>query len=242
MYTMIATMVRDDNDYLDEWVRYHLAIGFEHIVMYDHKSIVPVKNQWGDKVTVIRDDRDLPFSEYRHLSTFRDYDAYWKLCMDVDEFVVLLKHKDIRDLLVDYEEYGGLGIPWSMYGSSGHIKQPEGSVLDNYTWRTLDTPAKQYVKTIANSQFFRDMSDPHFVCSTRPIVNEAFEPFAGSLASSPRQICKLNHYFTRSYEEWLFKRNRGTGFVGVPDRPKDWFWGVHTGSTICDPVLKDFKI
>jgi hypothetical protein len=42
MYAMIATMVRDDNSYLDEWVGYHLSIGFEHIVIYDHKSIVPV--------------------------------------------------------------------------------------------------------------------------------------------------------------------------------------------------------
>jgi hypothetical protein len=54
MYAMIATMVRDDNDYLDEWVDYHLTIGFEHILIYDHKSIDPVQSKWESKVTVKR--------------------------------------------------------------------------------------------------------------------------------------------------------------------------------------------
>ncbi len=150
MYAIISTMVRDDNAYLDEWVQYHLSIGFEHIVMFDHKSIVPVVNNWGDKVTLKRIDQDLPFAEYVHKQVFREYKAQWILCMDVDEFVVLLQHNHIKELLVNYENYGGLGIPWSMYGSSGHIKIPKGSVKDNYIWRTLDTSEPQYVKTIAS--------------------------------------------------------------------------------------------
>ena len=239
---MIATMVRDDDDYINEWVEYHLAIGFEHILIYDHKSINPVIPIWEDKVTVKRIEKELPFAEYIHLSTFRDFKSYWIMVADVDEFLVLLQHKDVKELLVKYEAFGGLGIPWSMYGSSGHIKKPQGLVKNNYLWRIVDTDDKQYVKTIANTQYFKDMGDPHFVYSTRPLVNEAFESFTGSLTISPREICKINHYFTRSYEEWIFKRNRGTGYPGVPIRPADWFWGVHTGSTVYDPILKDFKI
>jgi hypothetical protein len=231
-------MVRDDNAYIDEWVEYHLSIGFEHVLIYDHLSIIPVVPKWGTKVTVKRIDVELPFAEYLHLHTFRDFHAHWIYCCDVDEFLVLLQHKDVRDLLVNYEKFGGLGIPWSMYGSSGYIKKPIGSVKSSYLWRTVDE-GTQYVKTIANTHFFKSMDDPHFVYATRPVVNEAFEPFNGSLTSSPRQLCKINHYFTRSYEEWIFKRNRGTGYTGVPIRPMEWFWGVHTGSTVYDPILKD---
>jgi len=61
---MIATMVRDDDDYINEWVEYHLAIGFEHILIYDHKSINPVIPIWEDKVTVKRIEKELPFAEY----------------------------------------------------------------------------------------------------------------------------------------------------------------------------------
>lgn len=241
MYAMIATMVRDDGDYLDEWVEYHLAIGFDHVLIYDHLSIIPVEPKWGREVTVKRINIEFPFPEYIHLSTFRDFRSHWIMIADVDEFLVLLQHQDIKDILVNYEGYGGLGIPWSMYGSSGHIKKPLGLVKDNYLWRTVDTPEKQYVKTIANRRYFKDMGDPHFVYSSRQLVNEAFEPFEGSLTTSPRQLCKLNHYFTRSYEEWMFKRNRGPGYPGVPMRPMEWFWGVYQGSIVYDPVLKDFK-
>jgi hypothetical protein len=241
MYAMIATMVRDDNDYLDEWVDYHLTIGFEHILIYDHKSIDPVQSKWESKVTVKRIELDLPFSEYIHHFTFRDYKPFWIMISDVDEFLVLLQHKDVKELLVNYEKFGGLGIPWSMYGSSGHIKKPIGMVKDNYLWRTIDPIEPQYVKTITNTRFYKNIEDPHFVYSHRNLVNEAFEPFTGSLASSPRKLCKLNHYFTRSYEEWILKRNRGAGYPGVPDRPMEWFWGVYTGSTVYDPVLKNFK-
>jgi len=242
MYVMVATMVRDDNDYIDEWVEYYLAIGFEHILIYDHKSVKPVEPKWGIKVTVKRIEIDLPFPEYLHVSTFRDYKPYWLFTCDVDEFLVLLQHKDVKNLLVNYEKYGGLGIPWSMYGSSSHIKKPSGLVKDNYLWRTVDTNDKQYVKTIANTQYFQNMNDPHFVYSSRPLVNEAFEPFMGSLTTSPRGLCKINHYFTRSYEEWIFKRNRGTGYPNVPIRPMEWFYGVLKGSTVYDPILKNFKI
>ncbi len=238
---MIATMVRDDNSYIDEWVDYHMSIGFERVLIYDHKSTIPVEAKWGDRVIVKRIDVDLPFKEYLHLSTFRDFKPFWMMTCDVDEFLVLLHHKDVRDLLVGYEQFGGLGIPWSMYGSSGHINKPEGLVRDNYLWRTVDTPDKQYVKTIANTQYFTNMNDPHFVYSSRPVVNEAFESFLGSLTSSPRKICKINHYFTRSYDEWVLKRNRGTGYVNVPQRPMDWFYGVLNGSIIYDPVISNVR-
>lgn len=234
-------MVRDDNDYLDEWVEYHLAIGFEHILIYDHLSIDPVKAKWGTQVTVKRIDIEFPFPEYIHKSTFRQWKSHWIMVADVDEFLVLLGYNDVKDLLINYENYGGLGIPWSMYGSSGHIKKPQGLVKDNYLWRTVDQDGPQYVKTIANTKYYKNIEDPHFVYSSQPLVNEAFEPFTGSLASSPRQLCKINHYFTRSYEEWLFKRNRGPGYPGVPMRPMEWFWGVLQGSTVYDPILYNFK-
>jgi len=242
MYAIIATMVRDDNEYIDEWVDYHLAIGFEHILIYDHLSIIPVEPKWGDNVTVKRIDIEFPFPEYIHLNTFRDFKSHWIMVADVDEFLVLMKHKDIKEILVAYEKFGGLGIPWSMYGSDGLIKRPKGLVKDNYVYRTKDLPEPQYVKTIANTRFFKGMGDPHFVYSSKPLVNEAFEPFEGSLSSSPRELLKLNHYFTRSYEEWIFKRNRGPGYPGVPDRPMEWFYGVLQGSVVFDPVLRDFKI
>lgn len=238
-YAILSTYVREDNDYLDEWVKYHLAIGFEHIVMYDHKSIVPVRNIWGDKVSVIRVERDSLFHPtYLTQDTLRSHPSCWLAAIDVDEYIVLFEDKDIKDLLKRYEAHGALGIPWSVYGSSGHLTQPAGGVKDSYVWRRPDEP--MWVKPIINTQYCLGISDPHFGIYSRPSVNEAFEPFVGPICDSPRAFIKINHYFTKSLEEYKRKIARGTGNVNTPPRPIEWFDFINKNSTVYDDVLKDF--
>ncbi len=238
-YSIISTYVRDDNDYLDEWINYHLFIGFEHIVMYDHRSVVPVTNIWGDKVTVIRVDRDSLFEpEYLNQTTLREHPSYWMAMLDVDEFIVMFEEKNINNLLKTFEPYAALGLPWSMYGSSGHITKPEGRVTDNYLWRRPDEP--MWIKSIINTQYCKGINDPHRGEYTRTAVNEMHEPIQGPVCDSPRAFIKINHYFTRSYDEWVKKVRRGTGNKNTPPRPMEWFDDIRDHSTVYDDVLRDY--
>jgi hypothetical protein len=238
-YSIISTYVREDNDYLDEWVTYHLAIGFEHIVMYDHRSIVPVVNIWGDKVTVIRINRDSLFKPtYLNQDTLKNHPSYWMAMFDVDEFLVLLRHKDVKDVLCDYEDFGAVVIPWNTFGSSGHETKPFGRVIDNYLWRNIDEP--MWIKSIINTQYCTGIDDPHRGAYSRLAVNESKEPVEGPVANSPRQIFRLFHYFTRSHEEWMKKVTRGTGNPNTPPRPVHWFDMVNNACTVYDDTLKDF--
>jgi len=232
-YSIISTYVREDNDYLDEWVRYHLAIGFEHIVMYDHRSIIPVKNIWDGKVSVIRIERPSLFKpEYLNQTTLKSHPAYWMAMVDVDEFIVLLQHNDIKKLLEDYEEFGSLGLPWTTFGSSGHETKPEGRVTDMYVWREPDE--RMWIKSIINTQYCIGIFDPHKGEYTRTAVNEAKVPFRGPVTDSPNQICRVNHYFTKSHEEWIKKVARGTGNPSTPPRPLSWFEAINEKCTIYD--------
>ena len=239
-YSIISTYVRDDNDYLDEWVTYHLSIGFEHIVMYDHKSIVPVENKWGDSVSVIRSDRDSIFEpEYFNQTTLKTHKSYWMAMIDVDEFIVLLQEPSINTFLQRYEPYAALGLTWSMYGSSGYITKPQGRVIDNYLWRRPDENP-EWVKSIINTQYCTAINDPHRGVYARESVNELEEPFIDAQTSSPRKFAKINHYFTKSLEEYLRKMARGTGHAGTPPRPLEWFYDLQKTSTVLDPVLQNY--
>lgn len=238
-YAILSTYVREDNDYLDEWVQYHLAIGFEHIVMYDHRSIVPVQNIWGDKVSVIRIDRPSLFKpEYLNQTTLNTHPSHWTAMLDVDEFIVLLQHKDIKDILPEYDSFAAVGLPWNTFGSSGHMTKPEGRVIDNYVWRNKDE--LQWIKSIINTQYCTGINDPHRGEYNRTAVNESKEPINGPTCDSPRKIFRLNHYFTRSYEEWVKKVQRGTGNPNTPPRPMEWFEMVNAASTVYDDTLKNF--
>lgn len=238
-YSIISANVRDDNDYLDEWIDYHLAIGFEHIVIYDHLSKIPVQSKWKD-VTIYRLDRPSLFEpEFIHNFTLQEHKSFWMAHIDVDEFIVLLNHKNINELLTNYEQYGALGISWSMFGASGHVLKPKGLVKDNYLWRRPDENP-EWIKSIINTQFCTRIDDPHHGVYTRHAVNEAFEPIEGPRVNSPRKLIKLNHYFTRSLEEYKRKIERGTGNTNTPKRPIEWFYDLQEKSIIYDDKLLNY--
>lgn len=246
MYNAIlSSITRDDYPpYLDEWVEYHLSIGFEHIVMYDHKSIEPVQARWGDKVTVIRKDRKSPtFPNNFHNETFDNFKSKWIGVISVDEFIVIFQHSDIHHLLSGYEEYGGLSMNWAVYGSSGHKTRPSGYVKDNYVWRLPhDDPSgcQRLVKTIVNTEYFNYSHNPHTCLSSRNIVTEDFVNCNSALADSSRTLCRINHYITRSLEDYRHKINvakiAGLGYY----YNENGFYLVDDFCSVYDDVLKDY--
>lgn len=249
-YAIVHTQVRDDDPYIDEWVCYHLTIGFEHIVIWDHLSARPVENVWGERVTVIRETRPVvdPLSSNE---TLKQFPSYWLMPLDVDEFVVLHKHNDVKDLLQCYEAYGGLGINWAVYGSGRWVRRPEGRVMNNYLWRVpydylgsgpQHLAANNHVKTIINTKYCTGITNPHTCHSVKPLVNEDFVPYDFAFSDSSRTLCRINHYCVRSYEEWLFKMHGGPGYRNFIHRPMTMFEDINLHATIYDPVLKDFKL
>jgi hypothetical protein len=237
-YSIITANVRDDNDYLDEWIDYHLKLGFEHIVIYDHLSKIPVQSKW-DNVTVYRLDRPSLFEpEFIHNYTLQNHKSFWMAHIDVDEFIVLFENKKINEFMQKYESHGALGLPWSFYGSSGHLTKPEGRVTDNYLWRRPDE--NMWIKSIINTQYCKVINDPHHGEYSRPAVNELEQNIEGAMANSPRAFAKINHYFTRSLEEYKRKIERGTGNVNTPPRPLQWFYDIQDLSTIYDDCLMEY--
>jgi len=212
--SIISTQVRDENDYLDEWVRYHLSIGFDHIVIYDNESIIPVKNLWGKYVTVLTEKREFQGSPIYncHNDTVRNFETNWIARIDIDEFIVLKQYKNINELLEGYKDFGGLGINWRIFGTSGHKTKPKGLVKDNYTWRIPDNcgianGGNFHVKTIIRREYCIQVHHPHFCLSTQPLVNEDYQSYPDAWTDSSRKLAVINHYVTKSVEEWQFKYN-----------------------------------
>lgn len=241
---IISTVVRDDEPYYDEWIDYHSKLGFEHFVIHDHRSIVPLQNRWGDKVTIIRQERyDVTFPILFHNETLANFKCNWLGVLDVDEFIVLFQHRDIYHLLSNYEDTGGLAINWSVYGSSGHITRPEGLVKDNYVWRMpndLRDSSISLVNTIIKANQCTHIHNPHTALCKKHIVTEDHEICDSALANSSRTLCRINHYITRSQEDWNHKVDRANragcghmyGEQGIRNTDKD--------CTVYDDWLVDY--
>ncbi|MCR5563010.1 MAG: glycosyltransferase family 2 protein [Desulfovibrio sp.] len=43
-YSTICAIAKNETPFLEEWARFHLSTGFEHIFVYDNGSDVPVSS------------------------------------------------------------------------------------------------------------------------------------------------------------------------------------------------------
>ena len=222
-YCALCCTVKDEDPFLKEWLAYHALIGFEHFIVYDDRSAVPVAELLGDwvspeQVTIIRTPGGQPQSAtYSHcLETFGDK-YFWLAFLDLDEFIRLEPEgageeqgNDIRFFLAEFEPYAALGLNWRMFSSAGHERTPPGPVIGNYA-RCLGDDA--HIKSIVQPAKTKGYAGPHsfFPKESRHAVNPEHFPipsgFPFSVAATRRAA--VNHYFYKSRECFRAKIERG---------------------------------
>ena len=220
-YLSICAIVKDENDYLPEWVHYHKLIGVERFYIYDNGSAVPIRK------TLEKEIASGLVIVFDFLGPAMQIEAYmncvqrlrgvcnWIAFIDIDEFICLKKGSDLREFLRPYQAYGGLVANWQTFGPSGHQVRPKGLQLENFLMRgPVDFDWNQHVKTIARPECVHWFPCCHYgwyvagayAVNERGVgVREAF-----SVPISVEGI-QINHYFTRSREEYLQKMVRGAG-------------------------------
>jgi hypothetical protein len=224
-YASVCACIKDEpEDHLREWVEWNLLIGFEHFFLFDDQSRVPVSDTLAGYAPwlSVRRDPALSRAHRRQLIFYSDCvrrhraDTRWLAIIDADEFIVLKRPgDDVRRLLADYEAFGGLAINWKMFGSSGHRRSPRGLVIENFRHCRRDS----HVKTLAQTRHVESAPNPHFVryrpgfCSVDP----AGRPVGGPWNPDGRYgVCQINHYFTKSLEDFERKVGRGNADGSEP--------------------------
>ena len=119
----------------------------------------------------------------------------------------------VDDLMSKNKDAGGIGVNWLIFGSNGHETKPQGGVLKNFTKSAQKNfPANFHIKTICDPTKILSWTSPHFpnylrgfhtIDENGNIINGAF-----SEAVNFKKI-RINHYFTKSKQEFMEKRMRG---------------------------------
>jgi hypothetical protein len=138
MKCCICAIAKNENDYINEWCKYHLNLGFDKIFIFDNneKTTEYVGNRIdrsiSEHITIIPANDCTYGFQVKVYSQF--YDKFnkefdWLAFLDIDEFIVLNKHKSIKDLLSTINsDIPVLRLNWQMYGDdgilSGDIKVP----------------------------------------------------------------------------------------------------------------------
>ncbi len=140
-YLSLCLICKDENDYLEEWLNYHILTGVERFYIYDNDSQISLRETLKDYVArgwvVITDIPGQAMQMYAYDHCLRAFgpSTRWLGFIDTDEFLVPKTSVDLKDLLQHYEEFGGLAVSSLFFGSNQHQERPAQGQLASYTLR-----------------------------------------------------------------------------------------------------------
>jgi hypothetical protein len=217
-YFSVCCIAFNEQPYIKEWVIHHLLVGAEKIIIFDNESDPPLEQSLREFVdnnlviihSIKGKEKQIP--AYHHCLKTYGPSTKWIAFIDVDEFLIPKACNDIRLILTDYEDYGGLGVHWVEFGSSGYINRPNNSQLKTYIHRfPLDFAKNLHIKSIVQPERVLDTYNPHKFIYKEPwyCVDENFFPIAESQAPFTANKIQLNHYYYRSQKDYSYKVERG---------------------------------
>lgn len=216
----ICCIAKNEDQFLVEWIEYHMKIGVSRFYIYDNESTVPISTTLASyiergivKVEFIA-GKKMQVTVHKHCIANYGSQCQWIAFIDVDEFIVpKTSTGNLVEFLKPYQKYGGLGIHWLVFGANGHLKRPQGSQIESYTRRSLKTHGiNQHIKTIVQPRHVKWVPhDPHHFKYKfgKYCVNENFERLDGATSTHTSNKIQLNHYFSRSQEDFRLKVARG---------------------------------
>lgn len=223
----IVTIIKNEGDYISEWIEYHKTIGIERIYIYDNESTDNSKEiiekyiaQGIVKYQLIK-GKGMQLKAYNDAIRKYKNECEYLAFIDGDEFLVpSMGNKNINNIIGDifaqYSQAGGLAVNWQMFGSSGYENKQEGGVIETFLYKAKWGESGTYcIKTIADPRKIFKYKHVHYPQYLFPYYNidELGRKVDGAYNSKqiehPRIM--LNHYFTKSKEEWEKRRSLGMG-------------------------------
>lgn len=237
MKTCILTVIKNENEYLDNWIKYHLKLGIDHIFIgedFDSQSHKNITNNYSsEKVTLLQvidfydtnEKREKLLYEKSHSfvlqnSYFRNgiqyiknnYSYNWCFIIDIDEYITIKdNHKSINDVMVEFQNYDAVILQWENYGANGLVYKPdykEKSIIETYTQKTGfpkldDRKWFEKVKTVYNINTYNN------TCASNRLptlnCNWCKTDFTKDRNKLVYDKVYIRHYFTKSWEEYVWK-------------------------------------
>lgn len=222
---IVVMIVKNEMRYLREFVEYHLALGFDQIVIGDNNDLdgETYDDLLGDLIAedkvVIVNLRGKEGVQKIFYNAIKEHIKYeWAAFIDTDEFITFSEigkrifGNNIKNFLASRSYVTAYKLNWRIYGDNGHIEYEDKPVLERFP-EPLDEkvtfhykfPENYHVKSILHwSEPVHFTNNPHGVneCEhyyTPAGVKVPGGPFCELLEYS---ILYVRHYYTKSLQEW----------------------------------------
>lgn len=245
----IMAIFKNEQYYLEEWITYHLNQGISHLYLYSNDDKLynyPYLDKYIKYITLIpwTDKKNKPGTTiqreaYHHCVTNYGNECQYLMMLDIDEFISpTVKNERVIDIMnsLDNKNTKAIKVQRYNFGSNGHKTKPIGPVINNYFKR--EKICSSY-KTIANTSYidtskkFYGVHDFPFINKYGKIYNSYFNyKYTGYPNGCNKNNINeipliINHYYTKSYEEYLKRcnlwKNGGVNNIGYRKNCKDSF-------------------
>ena len=224
----LCCIAKNENRYIRDYIEYYSKLGFFHITIIDNNdqggerfddvisdyiksgyvSIINARGLKHHQCVAYRIFYDEHHKEY-------DYIAYF----DCDEYLVLNKDHTIQEYLRRhiFDDAQVIQISWRMFDDNGNIRYEDKPLYDRFKVPRMFDPEEhlhEHVKSIVRCDIdpgYVTFMNPHTVSYMRLyVVNNEGERVPNTYQQEMSYgLAQLNHYFTKSLEEWLWRYKRG---------------------------------
>jgi len=208
----LCQLIKDEQRYIEEWIDHYINLGVSKFMLFEDwnsSSHANVLLKYGDKVKLqsildiatperirnIKETRQEVIWEYVYNNYKDKYDAC--LFVDVDEYISCNKNEFLEEVEnIKNTDLKFIIYVWQTMTASGHIKDPHPnqkySIVKTYTdkmnheFKDLSYNSKSLI-FMSKLDSWKEFDSPH---GPGPCMNSYTSKF------------KLNHYLTKSWEEY----------------------------------------
>lgn len=236
----ITSIQRNRAPWIKEWIAFHMAVGFNRFYLYAHDccdDTVNLLSKLSKYYPIIlhevpKETLRPQIVAYQHAWNIYGHRVDWMAFIDGDEFLFPTRSDNMESALASFASrpISAIGVHWVCYGSSGHLTEPNGLILENFTRHsTPDFDANQHVKSIVRGgELDITVGTSHLFQTPRGTFDDIGRPITSGrmIDREPSYQCfRINHYVTQSWQYFKhFKKHSGAAdSSSLMVRPDEWF-------------------
>jgi len=255
-YLTVATCIKQEDDYIDDFINIHEKLGVESFIFYDRDGD-NLTNKFKDRKNIIVVKYPEPNRHHHsHAYTVQNFQGHskWIAFIDCDQVLFAPGQTDLKVAMQKYESFAQVQPVWETFGCSLKDNREPGSVYERFIKRAKSDEQSMNCHT----QSVCDISkmqpiippDPHRLCPKEGqiSVNEKCE----KIGDHHKTLSQLNphsqdylfvaHYIAKSKEEFDIKNNKLRADTGTRSDPATFNLYRTYCNDVEDTRIRDFWI
>jgi len=254
----ICAIICNREEWIEEWISFHHLAGFTKFYIGLHKcsdkteqKLVELSQKYKIKIFHVNDrvGGSPQTFFYNFIQNKVAYEVDWMAFIDGDEYLFSPEQKPLQSMLDQFLEKNvyALAIYWACFGSSNHVVEPSGLIIENYRYRAPDDfSVNKHIKSVVYQRIQGTIrfNNPHLVSANFQVFDEKLRPIYTPISPYDPSFSSLriNHYLcqSREYFEKIKKFSGNADNDSSTEVKKEEWWIGHDRNDLFDHSVESF--